>query len=200
MPADPMDFDPQRPDLQNLWQSQPTEYDPMTLAQIHHEAERLQTRVRRRNLREYIAGALAIAFFVPVAIFSRSWLMQVGAGLIIVAMVYIFWRLNRVGPSRSPVPDARTQGAALVDFQRAELSRQRDALRSMGFWNIAPVVPGMVLLVLGRWFGPPAAHRTTTTDHLIIVLASAIAVLLFVVIWLLNQRGADKLQRRIDEL
>ncbi|MGA0604151.1 hypothetical protein ACO2Q3_25835 [Caulobacter sp. KR2-114] len=195
MPTDPMDLDPQ-----HLWQSQPTEYDPMTLAQIHHEAERLQTRVRRRNLREYLAGAIGILFFAPVVIFSHSWMMQAGAAWVIAAVLYILWRLSRVGPSRGAIPAAETQGAALVDFQRAELTRQRDALRSVGTWYLAPVLPGFALILLGRWFGPPAAHRTAATDHLIIVLAAMIAALMLLVVWLLNQRGADRLQRRIDEL
>jgi len=195
MPTDPMNLDPQR-----LWQSQPTEYDPMTLAQIHQEAERLQTRVGWRNLREYVAGAVGILFFLPVVLFGHSWMMQAGAAWVIVAMLYIFWRLSRVGPSRAPIPGAETHGAALVDFQRAELARQRDALRSVGTWYLAPVLPGFALILLGRWFGPPAAHRTTAADHLIILLAGAITALVLLVIWLLNQRGADRLQKKIDEL
>lgn len=199
MPTDPPKTPMDSPDLQRLWQSQPTEYDPMTLAQIHHEAERLQARVRRRNLIEYAAGAVAMLFFLPVMVVGHGWMMRAGAGLVIAGMLFIFWRLSRVGPARSPVPSAAGAGAALVDFQRDELIRQRDALRGVGTWYLAPVLPGFALLLLGRWFGAPAAHRTVANDHLIIGLAGAISALVLLVIWLLNQRGADRLQKKIDE-
>jgi hypothetical protein len=91
-------------------------------------------------------------------------------------------------------------GDALVASYRAQLIRQRDALRSVGAWYLAPFAPGMALLMLGRWFAFRPADRPIGLDHMIILLSSAIVALGFFVVWLLNQRGADWLQRRIDEL
>lgn len=91
-------------------------------------------------------------------------------------------------------------GDALVDSYRRELIRQRDALRSIGRWYLAPFVPGMTLLLLGRWFQSHATRRPVALDHVIIALVGVIAALVFLVIWLLNQRGAERLQRRIEEL
>jgi hypothetical protein len=191
MAADPSDLDPQQ-----LWQAQATEHDPMTLAEIHEKARRLRSRIRRRNLTEHAGCVFVIAAFVPALLQQRSWMTQGGALLIMAATVFVAWQLHRRGSAR-PVPAG---GDALITSYRQELIRQRDALRTIGAWYLAPFLPGMALLMLGRWFQLHAAHRAVGVDHLIIGLASTIVALVYAVVWLLNQRGADRLQKRIDEL
>lgn len=191
MSVEPSDFDPQR-----LWQTQATEHEPMTVAEIHAKARAFQSKVRRRNLMEYIASVAVIAGFVPALLQHKSWMMQAGALLIMAATLFVGWQLHRRGSAR-PVPEG---GDALLTTYRQELIRQRDALRSIGAWYLAPFAPGMALLMMGRWFQAHAAHRAVGVDHVIILLTTVIAALVYLVIWLLNQRGADRLQKRIDEL
>jgi uncharacterized membrane protein len=123
-------------------------------------------------------------------------MMQLGAALVIAATVFVAWRIHRQASAKS-VPEV---GEALRDFHRQELIRQRDALRSVGRWYLAPFVPGMVLVMAGRWFQSHAANRPIALDHLGILLTSGIAVLLIGGIWWLNKRGADRLQQQIDQL
>ena len=191
MTGEPSDLDPQ-----TLWQSQAREYDAMTLAEIHQRARTFETKVRRRNAREYIACVIVILAFLPVLFHRGSWMMQAGGALTIAATVFVAWQLHRRGAARR-LPEG---DETLVVFHREELMRQRDALRSIGRWYLAPFIPGMILLMMGRWFQWHAPHRPVGIDHLIILLCSAIVALVFLVIWLLNQRGADRLQRRIDQL
>jgi hypothetical protein len=191
MSGEPSDLDPRE-----LWQSQPTEYEPMTLAEIHRKARTFQGKVRRRNAIEYFGCVLVVAGFLPAVLHRGSWMMQVGGGLVIAATVFVAWQLHRRASAGSVAED----DDALVESYRRELVRQRDALRSIARWYLAPFVPGMTLLLLGRWFQAPVPHRPIALDHVIIGLVGVIAVLVFLVIWLLNQRGAERLQRRIDEL
>jgi hypothetical protein len=191
MPVEPSDFDPQ-----NLWQSQATEHEPMTIAEIHEKARTFQARVRRRNMVEYVAAAVAILGFLPALLQRGSWMMQVGAGLVMAAIAFVVWQLHRRASAQA-VPEA---GEAVTAFHRRELIRQRDAIRSVGLWYISPAIPGMAMILLGRWFQSPAPHRSVALDHLIIALVAVIAILVLLAIWLLNQRGAKRLQRRIDEL
>ena len=65
---------------------------------------------------------------------------------------------------------------------------------------MAPFLPGMALLLLGRWFQAHTPGRSIAMDHLVLVLCGVIAVLVALVIWLLNKRAADRLQRQIEEL
>jgi len=191
MTGEPSDFDPQ-----TLWQSQPTEHDPMTLAEIHRRSHAFEAKVRRRNLIEYVACGLVIAGFTPVLFARASWMMQAGAGLAIAATIFVGWQLHvRASAGRTPAV-----GDALVDFHRQELIRQRDALRSVGLWYLAPFVPGMTLVMMGRWFQAHAAHRALALDHMLILVTSGVTVLVFLGIWLLNLYGAKRLQQRIDDL
>jgi hypothetical protein len=196
MTGDPSDLDPPTSDLQNLWQSQDVEYDAMTLADIHQKAGAFERKIRRRNLVEYVACVVVVAGFSPLLFRQHSWMMQVAGGMIIAAIGFVAWQLHRRA-SAGRTPDI---GQALVGFHRAELTRQRDALRSIGLWYLAPFIPGMTMLMLGRWFQAHAPGRPVELDHLIIALSCIIVALVNGVIWLLNQRAADRLQKRIDEL
>src|SRR5271165_303460 len=151
MPDEPPAFDPQK-----LWQSQATEHTPMTLAQVHQKARTFQAKVRLRNIIEYIGCVLAIAGYTPALFHRGSWMVHVGAVLIMAAVAFIAWQLHRRASSKA-VPEV---GDAVADFHRRELIRQRDAVRSVAVWYLAPVVPGMVLFLAGLWLQSHAPHRT----------------------------------------
>ena len=191
MPVEPSDFDPQQ-----LWQSQTAEYDAMTLADIHLKARTFQAKVRGRNMREYIACVVVVLFFLPALFQHQSWLMQAAGAWTIAATAFVAWQLHRRGSAKA-TPEA---GQGLVDFHRQELMRQRDTLRSVAVWYIGPFIPGLVLMMSGRWFQSHAPHRPIAFDHAMILTASVIVLLVWLAIWLLNQWGAERLQRRIDEL
>lgn len=191
MTGEPSDLDPK-----SLWQSQTTEHESMTLAEIRQRARTLETKVRRRNAWGYIASLIVLLGLAPLLFHHTSWMMQAGGALSMAATVFVAWQLRRRGTAR----DLPEGDETLVAFHREELVRQRDALRYAGRWYHAPFIPGMVLLLMGRWFQAHAAHRSVAADHLIIVLSSCIVALVFFVIWLRNQRGADRLQRQIERL
>jgi hypothetical protein len=191
MSGDPSDFDPQ-----TLWQSQTQEHEPMSLAEIHQKARSLEKKVRWRNAREYVASVIVIAGFSPVLLHRDSWMMQAGAALIILATLFVAWQMHRQASARA-VPEI---GEALRDFHREELIHQRDALRSVGRWYLAPFVPGMVLVMMGRWFQSHVGGRSLAMDHLGILIASGVCALVFGGIWWLNLRGAKRLQAEIDKL
>jgi hypothetical protein len=82
-----------------------------------------------------------------------------------------------------------------VQFFRGELERQRDAIKNVWPWYLAPMVPGYVMLTIAyavsfprpvRWIGAGAFDL--------------FVVLLFIGIWKVNMRAARCLQRSIDEL
>ena len=79
-----------------------------------------------------------------------------------------------------------------LEFLRSELVRQRDLLRSVWWWYLAPFVPGLLLIL-----GGVALERPGRWGWL---APGIVAAVTFVGIGLLNQRVARKLQRRIDDL
>jgi hypothetical protein len=187
----PSDLDPQ-----GLWRSQNKEYDPMTLADIHTKARAFDSRVQRRNAIEYIACGVVIVGFAPMLLHGPNWMMQAGAALIMLGTVFVAWQLH----GRGSVDASVEPGETLVDAYRRQLIRQRDAIRSVGSWYLAPFAPGMTLLLIGMWFRAPKPGVPIERAHMGVMIASAINIALFVCIWLLNLRGAKLLQKRIDDL
>jgi hypothetical protein len=181
------------PDIRNLWREQKTE-ESVTLDDIRRRATKFQKRIRDRNLVEYIAAAFVVVLFGLYVWLLAGMLVKIGSALCIVGSLFVVWQLHRRA-SAEPVPDA-----ALLDFHRRALVRQRDALRSVWLWYLAPFVPGVALMILGRWFQSHASWRTLARDHEVILMAAAVVFLIFLAVWLLNVAAAAKLDRRIDDL
>jgi len=177
-----------------LWQNQETEGVRMSVEQVRMEAGRFQRKISARNLREYVVAVILIIFFG----FEFSRIPQVparvGFGLLIAGIAYMVWHMLSRG---SPGTIDETAGlSSSIEFRRRELARQRDLLRSVWLWYIGPCVPGLVVLVVWFVYG----NRSKP----VVVLIAAVYVLAVAAgfWWMgrLNARGAEKLQRQIDEL
>jgi len=187
-PADP---------IQTLWQTQSKEIEAMQLEQIVVKARAFQAKVRRRQLREYVAAAFGIVVFAIYAYVFPGWMIKTGSVLCILGMVNIVWQRHyRTATRRLPEAPA----AALVDFHRSELVRHRDAVGGSWLWEIAPMLPGAALILLGRWFQVHALDVPLAPDRMIIVLGTIIVALTLVIVVLVRRIYVYRLQQQIDEL
>jgi hypothetical protein len=111
---------------------------------------------------------------------------------------FVVWNLHRRGRAVATPISAST--SALIDFQRAELVRQRDALASVWRWYFLPFVPGMAVFAVFAWMGvigngvPLERVRTGVTIGVAVFGVSSIVGIL------LNLLGAAHLQRQIENL
>jgi hypothetical protein len=183
-------------DIKSLWRNQKTE-DRVTLETIHQGAEQFQRRIRLSLGLEYGAIALAVAIFGFFTWVLPGSMTKAGSGLCVAAVLFIAWQLHRRMAAKR-VPDLGASG--LVEFQRQELVRQRDAMRSAWAWYVLPVIPGIALMILGRWYQFHVAGRTIAWDHDVIILAAIVAVLILVIIRLFQLVQIGKLQTKIDAL
>ena len=170
----------------------------MSLADIHARSERFQSRIRNRNLIEYVAAGSVVAVFGWMIAPVPEPIVQVGAALIVLGALYVCWKLHQLGraATRSEM-DAGAQSWAA--FHRAELTRQREALRTVWSWYLAPFVPGMLVFLAGVSF--TEANPAPFPARLGVFLASlTLMAAVFAVIWLLNARAARRLQREIEAL
>jgi Flp pilus assembly protein TadB len=194
-----MTTEPPRYDIKKLWREQETEGTAVSLEEIQKKADRFYRRSHHRNLREYIATAIVVAAFAFFAWEAPGWMGKIGSVLTIVAALFVVWQLYRRGAARTPPQSGSAMD--LLDCHLHELTRQRDALKSVWRWYLAPFVPGMVMLLAGFYFqSPPAPGRTIEWHHQFILLFAVFMVLLFVAVWLLNALAAARWQREIDAL
>ena len=193
--------DPLSPDdpLKAVWLSQPVELTHMTATNLTAASAGFERKVRRRNLIEYVAGAIVIPIAGAGVLFGHfGWMMRAGWALAILGIAFILWQLHRrASPRRTPVGDTPE---SLLDFQRAELVRQRDALRGVPVWYLLPLVPSFVVMGFGRWFQDHIPRLTPAEDHARIIGGGVIIALLLVIVWLLNAWIAARLDRAIDKI
>ena len=176
--------------LKSLWQSQSVEPIQMSLEEIRKKAERFQKRIRNRNLREYAASVVVFAAF---SYYMWRWPdLRLACGLILAGTAYVVYQLHTKGAAKN-VPASLALDPWL-QFHRRELERQRDLLGDVWKWYLLPFVPGLLVFIATLLLRLPADKWIRMLPFIVFCAA------VFYGIWRLNQRGANKLQRQIDEL
>src|ERR1017187_10646363 len=114
-------------DLGEVWRTQNVEHTQMTLDEIREKARKFKRTILFRNLREYVAIVIVVAFF-GLSMGQYPPLMRAGAGLIIAGVLYVAYQLHRRGSSKTAAADLAT--ASCLDFHRRELDRKSTRLNS----------------------------------------------------------------------
>jgi len=186
-----MDTEKVLDNVKAAWQRQEGQAMQLSLEEIRRRASAFEHKIRRRDIREYVAGIIVIAGFGWFLSRGGDPVIRVAFGLIIAGTCVVMYQLHkRSRPASAP---AEAGGRSCLDFYKSELARQRDLLRSVWTWYIGPLIPGMALFIgrsmalnpaRTRWFGGYAA----------------ITAALFFIVGELNRRGARRLQETIDRL
>jgi hypothetical protein len=177
--------------LQSLWQDQPAEGRAISLDELRYRSRRLTRIVSRRNLREYVAGGMVAVVCGYLAWRAPLPLVRIGAVLSVVGVIFIVYYLHRHGAARAMPADMALTNC--LQFHRGELERQRDLLRGVWKWYLAPLLPGLILFYLASIL----AHPEHTSRGLWLLAGSLV---FFVLIGELNRYAAKKIQARIDAL
>ena len=186
-------------DLKDLWQGQQTDPPRIPSEDFRRKVHKFERKIFWRNVREYIAGAVVIAWFGYYEWKFRGLLVRVGSGLIIAGALYVLFQLHRRASVRIAPADLGSN--TCIDFHRKSLERQRDALRSIWSWYLLPFVPGLVVLLIGSMMNQWTKHPAGLGQFVIHSLISpGIMALVFFAIWKLNRKAAERLQAQIDEI
>lgn len=160
-------------------------------------ADKFYRFIKWRNRAEYAAGVVVVAAYGAYVLWLPHLLHKLGSGMILLAAFFVLWQLHR---RASAVPPERAGTMPLAQFMRMQLVRQRDAMKAVLWWYIAPFVPGFVVFVMGN-AGAASGNMTAVVplrpgDWLILAFFAAVLGS----IWWFNQRVARKLQAAIVEI
>lgn len=183
--------------FKHLWKDQPTETLTFSVEEIRKKANAFQRQIAWRNGIEYFAAALVVLCFSFYIWKFPFPLMRIGSVLIIFGSLVVVHQLHKRASRRSMPADSG--GTTSSHFYRAELVRQRDALRDVWLWYVAPFIPGMVVF---RWgVESELIHQAAGHPHFAKgpVANLSIVLVMLIVLWI-NRRAAGKLQRKIDQL
>lgn len=187
-------------DLRALWASAPEGGEPpIDLERVRARATKLAGDARRRNVRETIAGVLGAALVAWIGLSLQGLVVvRVGCALLVVGQAIVLARLwTRGVPSASPSPAAPTREH--LAHLRSELARERELLKSVLSWYIAPIAPGVLLIPIGALIAmidvAPALWIWATGATF-----AAATMGVFAVIRGMNRRAAEKLARELEAL
>lgn len=189
------DESPQDRRMKELWQSQPTEGVQVSIDQIRVSARRFERKIQGRNLREYAAAIVVVAFASFEFWRAGDVVVRIGFGLMIAGTFYLIWHLLSKGTWR-PLPEDAALSSC-IEFQRRQLEQQRDLLNSVWRWYLGPLIPSVAMLLFAFGRANPGHLKHPA---LVVVPEAMFFVAVCVAIALLNGRAARRLQRQIDEL
>jgi hypothetical protein len=185
-------------DIRSLWQSMPSETVYITADAMHTRAAKFQARIRTRNFIEYTAFVFVVVVMGKFALDSTTWQGKTAAGVMIACCSLVVWNLHR--RARAIAAPAGASTAALLDFQRAELIRQRDAMASVWRWYFLPFVPAFALFAVFGWMGVIGNGVPLERVRLGVTITVVLFAATFAIGVLLNLLGAAHLQRQIETL
>lgn len=185
----------QTDELQAMWRAYPrADEKEMTLADIRRRAQGFERRIGRRNRIEYGAGVASAGLYAAFVLLFENPIVRLGAALCVVGILLVLWQLHRRARAASREELARVADR-WPDFHRAALIRQRDALRAIWTWYLGPLLPGLIILVIGAGAARPPAIGVPITVGVLVLIG-----VVFQMIASLNRKAAAKLQVEIDAL
>ncbi len=179
--------------LQQLWQGQPVEGMHMSIDEIRRRAGQFQRRIFWRNAREYAGALLGCTLFALFLVKTPQPIFRAAYALFIAGMVWIVIQLRR--KASSGAMPGNMGASTSLQFFLAELERQRDVVKNVWPWYLAPLVPGFIVLTLGYIVVRPFPAGVIAAAVLDVIIA-----IVFFLIWKMNQRAARCIQKKIDEL
>jgi len=177
------------------WQSQGAEAQPPSMDEVRKAAGKFYRRIWWRNAVEYAAAVfVVVSFSYNIAVGMGHVLERIGSAVAIIGVLFVVWQLHHRGSPSRP----ETAGSMpLMDFVREQLVRQRDTLTSAAWWYLAPLVPGMLLILVGATLRKMADGTGTI---MIGFAGFGFCAILFFGAWLIHRWGARRLQRHIDDI
>ena len=189
--------DSNSPDPKALWKGQAMTPQILTTELLETRSRQLDSRIGKRNRWEYLAGliggvvTLVLGLFVllsgpldPPAIMTGAGLLLVAAGSV-VSMLQLH---RRTGGGTSI-----TGATAILASYRAELVRQRDALRSVLLWYVLPFIPGFLLIYGSALFTPGGFAWGA-------LIPAGITIAFLAWVYHANRKAADCIDAEIAEL
>ncbi|TMM49881.1 hypothetical protein [Qipengyuania marisflavi] len=182
---------------QDFWLSQENDAAFSTAGICEKRNSRFERTVRRRNLLEFAAGLVVILTMGSAAIaamIASDFLMAGAQASLVFGVVAVLWKLRCDGSNLVRTPEMPCR-----DYFRHQLVRQRDLLRTVPKWYLAPMIPG-VLAIYGLVTAQVASRHgwATALDGVWLPLGGT-ALFFGFVAWL-NAKTAQGLDQQIAAL
>jgi len=171
--------------LKEIWQSandknEIVNFHSLNLENMTQEIKKFEKKIKTRNNREICAAIAVIAIFGYYALLIPSILGKLGAIWTIGYGIWVIYKLKKVETKQPGFDLEQSIKQQLIEYQKY-VKTERRLLKNILYWYLLPILPGMVLFVLG-----------TGTEWSSLLIVSSITLIVFIAVYLLNQEAADK--------
>lgn len=125
--------------------------DEEILALVQTRARRFRRQIRFRDWRELIASVVVAVMIAP-AVVRGPVIARFGALVILGGLALVAYRLWRARRSSAGAVDVTLSVVAALRAELEQVDVQTELLESVGWWYVAPLMGGSLILVAG-------AHR-----------------------------------------
>jgi hypothetical protein len=118
------------------------------IALVCRKTERFEAGIIRRDWIETFAAVFSVVGFGQALLFVKQPIARIGAGIIILAVIFIIYKLHWTRRRDKPAPlDSSIRDFCQIELQR--IDRQIRLLRTMLWWYIAPGLIGVNVFFSG---------------------------------------------------
>lgn len=178
-------------ELKGLWKNTPGKINinsQQILDEMNLEIAKMETSIKRRNMREIIAAILVIIFFSIQAYRFESWIESLASILIVLAAVFIIVKLM-ITQNAQKRADISTSIKEQMVSDREYLKKEQKLLKNVLYWYILPIFIPIIMISCANgisWF----------TGFIYIPLVT----IFFIGIYYANQKAAEKFDPILDNL
>jgi hypothetical protein len=178
-----------------LWSNQMIDEMKPSTESIQSSARKFERKIRRRNLLEWLAGLVVILAFAGIGITQENLLGRLGALEIIVATIYISFRLFRDGRTQYTL-DPTMSTVDYLKVHRSELLRQEKLLQKAPYWYVGTLAIGLVAISAGRILVTLDAGDSLVSE----LISLFIIIVVLGVVVVANLKAASKLRQEADSI
>jgi Flp pilus assembly protein TadB len=184
--------------IKNLWKSLPATTTRYTETQMQARAQKMDAKAKRQHLMDYIAYALLFGLIAYIHLINEERFNWVITGLMVFGTAIASWNYHSFVRKKTNISE--TSNAGLLQFLRAELTRQRDYAAS--FWRgyILPFVPAIVFLFTLRWSQYGETLIALNHDRMTLVFMTGFIAAFLSACMFWNWLKAANCQRQLNEL
>jgi len=150
--------------------------------------QKLDNQIKWRNIRETGAAIFVIVVFSIFFLFAKNSLIKIGAATVVLAAIYIIYKLYKVRSKKHINGIALSIKEQLV-HRLNYLKQERALLKNILYWYILPLLLPLAILIIGIY-----GFTFSAFIHLFI------AVVIGYGIQKLNIEGAKAFDRNIEQL
>lgn len=149
----------------------------LNLNDMNQAIKKFEQRITKRNNLEIAVAIGSIALFIVFAYIKVEPMAKLGAILLVLYAANVIYQLRKTESKQPTFDMTQSLKLQLIDYQNY-IKAERKLLKNIAYWYLLPMLPGMVLFLIG-----------TGSTPIYVIIYFVVVIIMFTGIYLLNQKA-----------